>query len=86
MIRTILVLVLCYTVCAAPITILFLMSHTHLFEGNVDHNLTKYYILAFIPYVLQFALNFVVYGLTKKEYMKAYKTYIRYLGSKFGLQ
>lgn len=84
MIRTILILICCYTLCASPITVLFLMAHTHLFEKTIDSTTeTPYYILSFIPYVLQFALNFVVYALSNEQYMEAYKSYIKYLGGKF---
>ena len=86
MIRTILILILCYTGCAAPITVLFLTSHHHLFDGTIDHSNTKYYLLSFVPYVLQFALNFVVYGSTNTKYMNAYKSYIRHLGSLLGIR
>ena len=84
MIRTILILICCYTLCAAPITVLFLMAHTHLFENTIDSTTeTPYYILSFIPYVLQFALNFVVYALSNEQYMEAYKSYLKYLVGKF---
>jgi hypothetical protein len=50
------------------------------------HHQSPYDILMFIPYLLQFGLNSVVYALTNKQYKEAYKAYIKHLGVKFGLK
>ena len=89
MIRTIFILICCYTICAVPKMVRLVMGHDHLFHDTADEtmfhqNRSPYYILSFIPYLLQFALNVIVYALANKQYREAYKSYITHLGRKFG--
>ena len=87
LIRTIFILICCYAFCAFPKIIRLFKTHQHLFEDDVDyHHQSSYEILMFIPYLLQFGLNSVVYALTNKQYKEAYKAYIKHLGVKFGMK
>ena len=84
MLRTIFLLVCCYAFCALPKVIRLVITHQHLFEDDVDHQRSPYDVLLFIPYLLLFALNVVIYAFTNKQYFEVYKSYLNYLSSKFG--
>ena len=80
MIVTVLILVFCYAFCAVPKVYRLYNSHQELFDetpANQDNQ--PYRILLFIPYLLQFGLNSVVYALSSRQYMKAYKAYIKHI-------
>ena len=85
MIVTVLILVFCYAFCAVPKVYRLYNSHQQLFDEAPSHDHQPLKILLFIPYLLQFGLNSVVYALSSRQFMKAYKDYIKHVLHKVGL-